>query len=148
MLLRHGLQDFLIRGEFDYLPLARAVENAIERHRVLSAALSVQMTDPLTGLLSARAFSVMAERDLRWMAEAGGTRNPRGCGTRARDRRSRHTRIFKPALVSMRFRSADLPVDSGVFCDPGYRGSTPGCWRTVRQICVWERQRCTHGVRN
>jgi PleD family two-component response regulator len=70
MLLRHGLQDFLIRGEFDYLPLARAVENAIERHRVLSAALSVQMTDPLTGLLSARAFSVMAERELRWIADA------------------------------------------------------------------------------
>jgi len=69
MLLRHGLQDFLLRGEFDYLPLARAVENAIERHRVLSAALSVQMTDPLTGLLSARAFSVMAERELRWMAD-------------------------------------------------------------------------------
>jgi PleD family two-component response regulator len=36
-LLRRGAQDYLLRGEFDYVPLARALENAIDRHRLLFA---------------------------------------------------------------------------------------------------------------
>jgi two-component system, cell cycle response regulator len=59
-LLRQGAQDYLVRGEFDYIPLARALENAIERHRVLWAAQNASMFDATTGFLNQRGFAVVA----------------------------------------------------------------------------------------
>jgi hypothetical protein len=54
----------LIRFDFDHLSIARALENAIERHRFLSAAESSAVFDT-TGLLNRRGFLFIAER-LGW----------------------------------------------------------------------------------
>ncbi|MEI9812863.1 MAG: response regulator [Acidobacteriota bacterium] len=62
-LLREGAQDFLIRSQVDCAPLARAIRNAIDRHRLLAATRASSMIDSLTGLLSRDAFLLLAERD-------------------------------------------------------------------------------------
>lgn len=67
-LVRDGAQDFLLKKEVDCEPLARAIRNAMERHRLLAAARATSMTDPLTGLLTRPAFLTLAERD-RLLAE-------------------------------------------------------------------------------
>jgi len=72
-LVREGAQDFLIKTEVDYAPLARTIRNAVDRHRLLAATRAVAMTDLLTGLLSRVAFLLLAERDLR-LAERLGRR--------------------------------------------------------------------------
>ena len=64
-LIRSGAQDFLIRKHVDCEPLAHALRNAVERHRLLSAARAAAMTDPLTGLLNRTAFHLFADRDRR-----------------------------------------------------------------------------------
>ncbi len=51
-MVRDGAQDFLLKNEVDCAPLARAIRNALERHRLLDAARATSMTDPLTGLLT------------------------------------------------------------------------------------------------
>jgi two-component system, cell cycle response regulator len=66
--LREGAQDFVIRTDVDCVPLARALCNAVGRHRLLAATRSTSMLDPLTGLLNRAAFLLFAERD-RMMAE-------------------------------------------------------------------------------
>jgi len=72
-LLREGAQDFLIKNEVDCAPLARAIRNAVDRHRLLVATRATSMIDPLTGLLSRTAFLLLAERD-RMLAESLGSR--------------------------------------------------------------------------
>ena len=67
-MVRDGAQDFLLKREVDCEPLARAIRNAMERHRLLTAARATSMTDPLTGLLTRPAFLTLAERD-RLLAE-------------------------------------------------------------------------------
>jgi DNA-binding NarL/FixJ family response regulator len=67
-MVRDGAQDFLLKKEVDCEPLARAIRNAMERHRLLAAARATSMTDPLTGLLTRPAFLMLAERD-RLLAE-------------------------------------------------------------------------------
>ncbi|MEP7352291.1 MAG: response regulator [Acidobacteriota bacterium] len=67
-LLREGAQDFLIKSEVDCAPLARAIRNAVDRHRVLVATRATSMLDPLTSLLNRTAFLLLAERD-RVLAE-------------------------------------------------------------------------------
>ncbi len=67
-MVRDGAQDFLLKREVDCGPLARAIRNAMERHRLLAAARATSMTDPLTGLLTRPAFLTLAERD-RLLAE-------------------------------------------------------------------------------
>jgi len=67
-MVRDGEQDFLLKKEVDCEPLARAIRNAMERHRLLAAARATSMTDPLTGLLTRPAFLTLAERD-RLLAE-------------------------------------------------------------------------------
>jgi len=62
-MVRDGAQDFLLKKEVDCEPLARAIRNAMERHRLLAAARATSMTDPLTGLLTRPAFLTLAERD-------------------------------------------------------------------------------------
>lgn len=64
-LLREGAQEYLLKHELDCAPLARAIRNAIHRHRLLAATRSVAMADLKTGLLSRNAFLLLAERDLR-----------------------------------------------------------------------------------
>ena len=67
-LLREGAQDFLIRSQVDCAPLAKAMRNAIDRHRLLAATQAASMVDSLTGLLSRDAFLLLADRD-RHLAE-------------------------------------------------------------------------------
>lgn len=62
-MVRHGAQDFLLKKEVDCEPLARAIRNAMDRHRLLGAARATSMTDQLTGLLTRPAFLTLAERD-------------------------------------------------------------------------------------
>jgi PleD family two-component response regulator len=67
-LVRAGAQDFLIKHQVDCVPLAHAIRNAVERHRLLVGARAVSMTDPLTGLLNRATFLTLADRD-RKLAE-------------------------------------------------------------------------------
>jgi PleD family two-component response regulator len=67
-LLREGAQDFLVRGQVDCAPMAKAIRSAIERHRLLAATRAASMVDSLTGLLSRDAFLLLADRD-RHLAE-------------------------------------------------------------------------------
>jgi diguanylate cyclase (GGDEF)-like protein len=72
-LIREGAQDFLIKKHVDCEPMAHALRNAVERHRLLSAARAAAMTDSLTGLLNRTAFQLLADRDRR-IAERTGSR--------------------------------------------------------------------------
>jgi len=72
-MVRDGAQDFLLKNEVDCAPLARAIRNALERHRLLGAARATSMTDALTGLLTRPAFLTLADRD-RLLAERLGRR--------------------------------------------------------------------------
>ena len=72
-MVRDGAQDFLLKREIDCAPLARAMRNALERHRLLAAARATSMTDQLTGLLTRSAFLMLADRD-RVLAERLGRR--------------------------------------------------------------------------
>jgi len=67
-MIREGAQDFLLKKDVDCAPLARAIRNALERHRLLAAVRATSMTDPLTGLLTRPAFLTLADRD-RLLAE-------------------------------------------------------------------------------
>ena len=72
-MVRDGAQDFLLKKEVDCVPLARAIRNAMERHRLLTATRASAMTDQLTGLLTRPAFLMLADRD-RVLAERLGRR--------------------------------------------------------------------------
>jgi PleD family two-component response regulator len=72
-LVRDGAQDFLLKKEVDCAPLARAMRNALERHRLLAATRATSMTDQLTGLLTRPAFLTLVDRD-RLLAERLGRR--------------------------------------------------------------------------
>jgi diguanylate cyclase (GGDEF)-like protein len=71
--MREGAQDFLFRKQVDCAPLAHAMRNAIERHRLLAAARAATITDSLTGLPNRGGFLTFADRD-RKIAERLGRR--------------------------------------------------------------------------
>ncbi len=62
-LIRDGAQDFLVKKQVDCAPLAHAIRNAIERHRLLTAARAASTHDTLTGLLNRSGFLTFADRD-------------------------------------------------------------------------------------
>src|SRR5665213_439496 len=72
-LIRDGAQDFLVKKQVDCAPLAHAMRNAIERHRLLTAARAASTHDSLTGLLNRSGFITCADRD-RKLAETLGRR--------------------------------------------------------------------------
>ena len=72
-MVREGAQDFLVKKQVDCAPLAHAIRNAIERHRVVTAARAASITDSLTGLYNRGAFLAFADRD-RKLAERLGRR--------------------------------------------------------------------------
>ncbi len=72
-LVREGVQDFLLKGQIDCGPLIHSLENAMERHRLVSALRATTMIDPLTGLLNRGGFLTLAGRD-RMLAERMGIR--------------------------------------------------------------------------
>lgn len=72
-LVRDGAQDFLIKKQIDCAPLAHAMRNALERHRLLSATRASSMIDSMTGLPNRGEFLTFADRD-RKLAERLGRR--------------------------------------------------------------------------
>jgi diguanylate cyclase (GGDEF)-like protein len=72
-MIREGAQDFLIKKEVDCAPLAHAIRNAMERHRVVAAMRASATTDSLTGLPNRGGFLTYADRD-RKLAERLGRR--------------------------------------------------------------------------
>jgi diguanylate cyclase (GGDEF)-like protein len=72
-LVREGAQDFLIKKQIDCAPMAHAMRNAIERHRLLAATRAASMMDSLTGLPNRGGFLTFADRD-RKLAERLGRR--------------------------------------------------------------------------
>ena len=107
-MVRDGAQDFLVKKDVDCAPLARAIRNALERHRLLGAARATSMTDPLTGLLTRPAFVTLAERD-RLLAERLNRRmiifvaaslqpdSQDGTGMRAQDEQGRDLSLVETA---------------------------------------------------
>lgn len=67
-LVRDGAQDFLVKKQVDCAPLAHAMRNAIERHRLLTAARAASTHDTLTGLLNRGGFLTSTERNLKLAA--------------------------------------------------------------------------------
>jgi PleD family two-component response regulator len=82
-LIRDGAQDFLMKKHVDCAPLAHAMRNAIDRHRLLMAARAAATHDTLTGLLNRAGFYASADRDRklaerldrRWMLLVAEPRN-------------------------------------------------------------------------
>ncbi len=72
-LVREGVADYIVKEEVDCGPLVRTIRNAIERNRILLAARSAAVVDPLTGLLNQAGFTAFFEHD-RWLAEELGLR--------------------------------------------------------------------------
>jgi len=70
-LVRDGAQDFLAKKQVDCVPLAHAMQNAIERHRLLVAARAAAAHDTLTGLLNRGGFLASAARDLKLAGKLG-----------------------------------------------------------------------------
>lgn len=68
-LVREGVQDFLFKHEINSATLARMLENAIARHRLLEGERASRATDSLTGLLNRESFLRMAVRELALAAE-------------------------------------------------------------------------------
>ena len=59
--LREGAQDYLYRTRCDWESLAHAMENALERSRLLKALWNSFLFDPLTGLPNRSGFVYIAE---------------------------------------------------------------------------------------
>ena len=52
-----GAQDFLLKGDFNYLTLDRAIVYSIERHRLQRTIRQLAVLDELTGLYNRRGFN-------------------------------------------------------------------------------------------
>lgn len=72
-MLREGGQDFILKGEIDCQPLARAILNSIERNRFLRATERIAAVDLETGFFNAGSFRAIGSRDLRLARESGRT---------------------------------------------------------------------------
>jgi diguanylate cyclase (GGDEF)-like protein len=55
--IKLGAEDFLIKGEFNFLTLDRAIVFAIERHRLQRTIRQLAVMDELTGLYNRRGFN-------------------------------------------------------------------------------------------
>ena len=55
--LKAGAQDFLLKGDFNYLTLDRAIVYSIERHRLQRTIRQLAVLDELTGLYNRRGFN-------------------------------------------------------------------------------------------
>ena len=63
--VREGAQDFIIKGDFDFNQLARAMLYAIERHQARSILQQLSFEDELTGLLNRRGFVSLAPQNIK-----------------------------------------------------------------------------------
>ena len=114
-MIRDGAQDFLLKKQIDCAPLAHAIRNAVERHRLLAAARAGAITDPLTGLPNRGGFLTFADRD-RKLGELLGRRmmiavaEPKDCADiSTRDGRQRRDLIM--VVAADHLRSLSGPTD-------------------------------------
>lgn len=63
--VREGAQDYIIKGDFDFNQLARAMLYAIERHQARSILQQLSFEDQLTGLLNRRGFVTLAPQNIK-----------------------------------------------------------------------------------
>lgn len=63
--VREGAQDYIIKGDFDFNQLARAMLYAIERHQARSILEQLSFEDELTGLLNRRGFVTLAPQNIK-----------------------------------------------------------------------------------
>jgi diguanylate cyclase (GGDEF)-like protein len=68
-----GAQDFLLKGDFNYLTLDRAIVYSIERHRLQRTIRQLAVLDELTGLYNRRGFNSL-NPDVIEKAKATGQR--------------------------------------------------------------------------
>lgn len=61
--VRHGAQDYLIKGKIQFGEIPRLLRYAIERNKTQAALRQLSMTDELTGLHNRRSFNLLAEQE-------------------------------------------------------------------------------------
>ena len=67
-----GAQDFLFKGEFNYLTLERAIIYSIERHRLQRTIRQLAVIDELTGLYNRRGFNSLHPDMMQRVRQQGG----------------------------------------------------------------------------
>ncbi len=63
--VRHGAQDYQVKGRFDFQVLARFVRFAMERHRQQLRFKALSITDDLTGLYNRRGFFELGSHQIK-----------------------------------------------------------------------------------
>jgi diguanylate cyclase (GGDEF)-like protein len=71
--IKLGAQDFLVKGDFNFLMLDRAIVYGIERHRLQRTIRQLAVVDDLTGLYNRRGFNAL-HQDLFQRAQQPGVR--------------------------------------------------------------------------
>jgi diguanylate cyclase (GGDEF)-like protein len=71
--IKLGAQDFLVKGDFNFVMLDRAITYAIERHRLQHTIQQLAVLDELTGLYNRRGFNAL-HPDILQRAQKPGVR--------------------------------------------------------------------------
>jgi diguanylate cyclase (GGDEF)-like protein len=71
--IKLGAQDFLVKGDFNFLMLDRSIVYGIERHRLQRTIRQLAVLDELTGLYNRRGFNAL-HQDILLLAQRPGVR--------------------------------------------------------------------------
>lgn len=69
--VKHGAQDYLVKGQLDARLLMRTLLYAIERHRIQTALETESVIDELTGIHNRRGFLTLANQHLKLAQRTG-----------------------------------------------------------------------------
>jgi diguanylate cyclase (GGDEF)-like protein len=69
--VKHGAQDYLVKGQLDARLLMRTLLYAIERHRIQTALETESVIDELTGIHNRRGFLALANQHLKLAQRTG-----------------------------------------------------------------------------